>query len=138
MNDIILDQIDWIVTNNGNSNRLARQLISLIGVLADGALPDEIALQTLTLSRLVVLQDCFDELVKAFTSTECRLVPNNARPTVEQTDSLAMSTTSPIAEQIDQVRRQIAECEPVNFAQLISWVMGQARAKKLIRPTGKR
>ena len=138
MNDIILDQIDWIVANNGNSNRLARQLISLIGALADGALPDDIAHQTLTLSRLVVLQDCFDALVKAFTSAECRVVPNNPRQPGEQTESSAIPSTSPMAEQIDQVRRQIAECDPINFAQLIAWVMGQARTKKLLRPAGKR
>ena len=138
MSDIILDQIDWTVANHGNSNRLARQLISLIGVLADGVLPEDIAHQTRILSRLVVLQHCFDALVEAFTSAGCQIAPNKPRQPGEQTESSAIPTTSPLDEPIDQVRREIAECDPINFAQLIAWVTGQTRTKELLRPSGRR
>lgn len=65
-------------------------------------------------------------------------MPNNPRPPEEPTEASAIPQNFPLAEQIDQVRRQIAECDPINFSQSIAWVMRQARAKKLLRPSGKR
>jgi hypothetical protein len=70
MNDLIIEQLEWLISGNLPSNRLARHLLTLIGTLADAPLPENINLQMVTLSRLAMLQEMLDCVSKTI-SVDC-------------------------------------------------------------------
>ncbi|MBK9447317.1 MAG: hypothetical protein IPO00_15280 [Betaproteobacteria bacterium] len=64
MDDMITDQLEWLVSCNLQGNRLARHLLILSGCLAGEGLPENISSNG-PLCPGKVLQDVFDALVSS-------------------------------------------------------------------------
>jgi len=136
MDNLIADQIEWLLANNSNTNRLGRQLLLLVGFLADGNLPDDIARQTDSLSRLVVLQDLFDALISALNAAS-RKAPFG-RPDQQLIEGFYSPEAARLIDQIESAQKNISESEPVNYSGLIAWTVTQAKAHKIFRVHGRK
>jgi hypothetical protein len=131
MDDMIAEQLEWLVAQNGNSGRMGRQIISLAGLLAEDAIPESIALQLRALSRLVLLHEIFDSLVNTLNNLSqygMRLSHAN-----DSGGSSAQALeVAPLLTQIESARMELSKCEPVGHAELIAWIMSRARQRKLL------
>ena len=136
LDELIADQIEWLLANYSNTNRLGRQLVMLVGFLAEGSLPEYIDRQTASLSRLVVLQDMFDALIAALNAMS-RQVPF-AKPDKALAEGVSCTEPARLLDQIEATRRDLAACDQVNYAQLIAWVVAQAKARKILKAHGRR
>jgi hypothetical protein len=128
MDDFLIEQIEWLLSGNLNRNRLTRTLLILVGSLGGETPPETITTQMNALSRQLVLQDLFDSLTGLLNT----LAQNNP---AKHGAVIATPTGNPeiaaLLVQIEDTRRQISECENVNYAQLIAWVVARAKERKL-------
>lgn len=128
MEHLLIDQLESLLSNNLNSKRIAGQLLILTGCLADEDIPEHISRQMAALSRIVLLQDIFDALVAPL-NTMVR-APSALRNEKNESENTSSDMAALLA-QIEAARRQLSECETVNYAELIAWVMNKARERKL-------
>lgn len=91
-------------------------------------MPEEMQHQLTSLSRLMVLQDILDPLTESLNRMAYKIGYANS-------EQAQMRDSSPeivaILGQIEEVRRQMAEIDPINFAEIITWVISLARGQKL-------
>jgi hypothetical protein len=130
MDDLLGDQLEWLFSCNLHGNRLAHHLLIITGCLADDTLPENISRQMAALSRQVMLQDMFDTLVNSFNQfakTQPRLKTDTAG-----SDSFGNIELSGLIAQIEDARQQLLQCDTVNFAELIAWISGKAKERKLL------
>lgn len=122
MDSILADQLEWLLSGNMEGIRFKRQLLLLAGCLADQAIPSEIEKQLANLSRRIALEEVFSALLE----------PVNAylRGNKEK-DAPAFDLSSLMA-QIEATRQGLDECDPVNLAVLLSWLLGRAKDRKLL------
>ncbi len=129
MDDLLSDQLEWLLSCNLQGNRLAHHLLIISGCLADSVLPEHISRQMASLSRQVMLQEIFDSLINSFNLFSKTLPRSKAEAgTPEITNN---SELTGLIDQIQDARQQLMLCDPVNHAELIAWIAGQARDKKL-------
>lgn len=128
MDHLLIDQLESLLASNLNSKRIPGQLLILVGSLAGDDMPERISRQMTTLSRIVLLQDLFEALAQPLNN----LSRNTQLFKIDKDEALhgACDMTGLLA-QIEDARRQLAECEPVNYAELIAWVVGKAKENKL-------
>lgn len=128
MKEMLMEQLEGLLTDTSHSRRLARRLVVLAGCLAEDPMPEEMRHQLTSLSRLMVLQDILDPLTESLN----RLAYKSGYANSEQAQ---MRDSSPeivaILGQIEEVRRQMAEIDPINFAEIIAWIISLARGQKL-------
>lgn len=136
MDELISDQIEWLLGNYGASNRLGRQLVTLIGFLGSASVPENITRQSAALSKLIVQQDIFDSLIQALNTMSKQ--PISLRSDVKVGEQVAGQEPTRLLEQIESVRREIAACETVNYSELISWIVVQAKEQKIVRAKTRR
>lgn len=130
MNDLLADQIEWMLTNTTNSNRMGKQLITLVGFLADEKLPEHISQQVDALSRLVVRQDMFDALVNSLNGlSRGGLPPRPEKASSEQ----GPSDFAHLIAQIEAARLDVSATESVNYSELIAWVVHRGRQIKVLK-----
>lgn len=130
MDEMLSDQIEWLISCNLQGNRLARHLLILSGCLADDVMPEKISRQMSALSRQVLLQEGFDALV-AVLNQFSRIIPG--KPENNPINNIRNIDLTALLAQIEDARQQLAACEPVNYAEIIAWITAQARARKLWR-----
>ena len=65
MDDLLAEQLEWLLSCNLQGNRLAHHLLVIAGCLADTTLPEHISRQMAALSRQVMLQEMFDSLINS-------------------------------------------------------------------------
>lgn len=65
MDDLLAEQLEWLLSCNLQGNRLAHHLLVITGCLADTTLPEHISRQMAALSRQVMLQEMFDSLINS-------------------------------------------------------------------------
>lgn len=128
MKEMLMEQLEGLLTDTSHSRRLARRLVVLAGCLADGPMPEEMQHQLTSLSRLMVLQDILDPLTESLNRMAYKIGYANS-------EQAQMRDPSPeivaILGQIEEVRRQMAEIDPINFAEIITWIISLARGQKL-------
>ena len=132
MDELLTDQLEWLLSCNLQGNRLAHHLLVISGCLAGTVLPEHISRQMAVLSRQVMLQEMFDSLINSF--NQLAKVPLRTRPEKAEIGTPDTSANPDLAGLIDQIqdaRQQLLQCDPVNFAELIAWIAGQAREQKL-------
>lgn len=134
MDEQITEQIEWLLSQNGNTGRLGRQLVTLVGFIADGTLPESIDKQMTSLSRQIQLKDIFDALISSLD-----IMTRNIAKTQSDKSGEAPSVAgfSALISQVEAARLDLAKCEHVNYAELISWIITQARERKIL-PTRQR
>lgn len=128
MKEMLLEQLEGLLTDTSHSRRLARRLVVLAGCLAEGPIPEEMRQQLTSLSRLMVLQDILDPLVESLS----RLAYKTGYASPERAQIRDSSPEfSALLGQIEQVRHQMEEIDPINFAEIIAWVISLAREQKI-------
>lgn len=125
MDGILVNQLEWLLSGNMEGVRFKRQLILLAGCLADNTLPDEIDHQLTLLSRRVELEEVFKALLTPLESY-LRHANDPNKP---------MQDLSGLIAQIEATRQALIDCEPVNQALLITWLISRAKEKNLWRKT---
>ena len=136
MDELIADQIEWLLSNYGTSNRLGRQLVTLVGFLGSAGLPENISKQTAALSRLIVQQDAFDSLIHSLDTMSKR--PVSLRAEAKDGEPMASQEPTRLLDQIESVRREISEADAVNYSEIICWIVGQAKEQKIFRQKTRR
>lgn len=129
MDDLLTDQLEWLLSCNLQGNRLARHLLIISGCLADTTLPEHISRQMAALSRQVMLQEIFETLVNSlnqFAKTQPR-----TNEEAQSHDAYLNAGATGLIDQIQDARQQLLQCDPVNYAELIAWIASQARERKL-------
>jgi hypothetical protein len=76
MEELILDQLEWLLAQNSGGSRYDRQIITLVGFLSNENMPENIAQQMRALSRQSMLRDIFDALVETMNT----FAQNRMRP----------------------------------------------------------
>lgn len=122
MDSILADQLEWLISGNMEGLRFKRQIVLLVGCLADQTVPKEIEQQIANLSKRIGLEEIFDALME----------PLNAYlRNAGDKDSMVLDISGLMA-QIEATRQALHDSEPVNQATLITWLMSRAREKKLL------
>lgn len=123
MDTILTDQLEWLISGNMEGIRFKRQMVLLVGCLADGPLPDVIEKQLLMLSQRIALEEVFASLLEPLNI----FLRNAKNGEIHQALDL-----SGLLVQIDSTRQALNACEAGNPAILISWILGRARERKLL------
>lgn len=128
MRELVNDSIQSILGDVVYDVRSGRRLIALVGMLGIGGVPDEVQAEALKLSKLLVLREMFNALLEPISSfskkRDMMPVDRQVAPSEINFDSLF--------QQLNETRKQISEYEAVNYPLMISWVMSQAKAQKLL------
>lgn len=137
MDELLSEQIESLLGTNYSIKGLNKNLLTLSGFLADSTLPDTIAPQLERLSQLAILQDLFESLMQALNhatgpASKSRLEPSSNAP------SGAAQDLSRLLDQIEAVRAQIGACGPINYGELIAWIVSRARERNLLRQRSRR
>lgn len=122
MDSILADQLEWLLSGNMEGIRFKRQLVLLAGCLAEQTIPDEIEKQLANLCRIISLEEVFRALLE----------PLNACLRGTKEKEISNIDLSSLMTQIEATRQALNDCEPVNQAVLLSWLLGRAREKKLL------
>lgn len=136
MDEIIADQIEWLLSGNASTGRMGRSIVTLAGFLSDGAIPEKIDKQLADLSRQVTLQDMFDALIQPL-NTISRTYGLATKP-AKDGDRTDPPELGKLLDQIEAARQDIAACPTVNYSALISWLVQRARDRKLLSKRGRR
>jgi hypothetical protein len=128
MDELLTEQLEWLLSCNLQGNRLAHHILIISGCLADTALPEHISRQMITISRQVMLQETFDTLVNSLNQF-AKMTPRSATATAA--DTLANIELSGLVEQVKDARLQLLALDPINYAELIAWITSRARDQKL-------
>ncbi len=123
MDRLIKENLEAILQDIAGSKRLGRRLINLAGFLGTTEPPPHIQEQFNRLSRLVVLQDAFDALLEPVT-----LLSRAGLSRMLDVQALQAMTAS-----LEAARQNIAELGDVNYPELISWLVAEAQARKIVR-----
>lgn len=123
MDEILANQLEWLLSGNMEGLRFKRQLILLAGCLADNALPVEIERELNLLTRRVALEEVFKAI----------LDPLDAYLRSMRDPNKPAQDLSALIAQLDAARQALNECEPANQALLITWIVSRAQEKKLLR-----
>ena len=129
MDELLADQIEWLLSCNFQGNRLAHHLIIISGCLAGNGLPEHISQQMAALSRQVLLQEMFDSLINSL--NQFSKSSPQTKPAPSSTNESANVDLTKLIEQIGDARQQLLQCNPVNYAELVAWIASQARERKL-------
>ena len=130
MDDLLAEQLEWLLSCNLQGNRLAHHLLVITGCLADATLPEHISRQMAALSRQVMLQDMFDSLINSV--NQFSKIPVRPRAENTSTDTYSNIMVTGLIDQIQDARQQLLQCDAVNHAELIAWIITQAKEKKLL------
>ena len=122
MESILTDQLEWLLSGNMEGTRFKRQIVLLAGCLADEDLPEEINRQITNLCRRIGHEEVFESMLGPL-NMFLRNAKGNEAPALDLNSLMA---------QIESTRQALIDCEPVNQALLITWILGRARDKKLL------
>lgn len=88
--------------------------------------PAKIQSQLNDLSRLLILQDAFDALLEPITQL-------SRSGMSRMLDDQALGT---MVASLEASRQAIVDVGEINYAELISWLVGQAQARRILRLKG--
>lgn len=122
MDSILVDHLEGLLSGSLEGTRAMRKMVLLAACLAEPAIPPEIEKQLERLCRRIWLEEVFEAL----------LAPLNACLRTPKDREQAAIDLSGLMAQIDESRKALESCEPVNQAVLIHWILEQAREKRLL------
>lgn len=129
MDELITDQIEWLLTANAGTLRMGRSIMTLAGFLSDGTIPEQIDRQLTDLSKLVMLQEVLDSLIQSLNTIfkTC----GSASQAPKDGDRSDTPEFGKLLDQIEATRQYIANHPTVNYSSLIAWLVQQARGRKM-------
>jgi hypothetical protein len=122
MDSILTDQLEWLISGNMEGLRFKRQILLLAGCLADGPIPPHIEQEINKLCKRIALEEVFTALLEPINAF-LRNAKSKEAPPLDLSGLLA---------QVEATRQALNDCEAVNQPSLITWILGQAREKKLL------
>lgn len=132
MDEMLTEQMEWLLSGNLQGTRLARCLLVLVGCLAQDGMPDNIKNQTASLTKQLNLFEVFDALIASLNNfSKSKVVLTSTEKQVSSLEGCTGSELSSMINQVEQTRIALAECDAVNYSEIVAWVMGQAKARKL-------
>ena len=117
MDSLIKENLESLLQETSNTKRLGRRILS------HSEPPEHLQEQLNNLSRLLIQQDAFDALLE----------PVTLMSRAGQTHTLDAHAMRAMLASLEEVRKHIAALEDINYAQLISWLVSLAVARKIIR-----
>jgi hypothetical protein len=123
MDKAIKESLESLLSEHQPTKRLGRRIVNLAGFLSPHEVPTSIQEQLATLSRLLIQQDAFDALLEP--------VQGLARAT--QFPSLEPGVLGGMLESLEEARKAVCASADVNYPLLISWLVGLAEERKIIR-----
>lgn len=129
MKELVTDYIQSILSDVSYDVRSGRRLISLVGILGQGVVPEDIQTEALKLSKFIVLRELFNALIEPISSFAKRreLMPVDRQLAPSEIDF------TQLFQQLNETRTQIADYDAINYPLMISWVIAQARAQKMLK-----
>lgn len=137
MDEMLTEQLEWLLSGNLQGARLARCLLVLTGCLADDNLPDDIKQQMAVLSRQVKFQEVFDTLVTSLNQYGKTAFSFGEKQTVCP-DVQAGGELCALIAQVEQARIALSDCDVVNYSVIVAWIMKQAGIRKLLGKSKRR
>lgn len=123
MDRLIKENLESLLQETSNTKRLGRRIISLAGFLGAADTPEHLQEQLSNLSRLLIQQDAFDALLEPITlMSRTGLV-----------HTLDANVMREILASLEEARKQVSVSENINYSQLISWLVGLAVSRKIVR-----
>lgn len=122
MDSILANQLEWLLSGNMEGVRFKRQLLLLAGCLAESPMPERIEREISNLSQRIVLEEVFDALTS----------PLNAYLRNAKDKDVPAIDLSGLIKRIESAQQALYDCPPVNHAVLMTWLIGQAREKRLL------
>ena len=123
MDKAIKESLEALLPEHQPTKRLGRRIVNLAGFLAPSEVPSSIQDQLATLSRLLIQQDAFDALLEP--------VQGLARAT--QFPGIEPGMLGKMLESLEEARKAVCANAEVNYPLLISWLVGLAEERKIIR-----
>lgn len=135
MEHLLADQLEYLLSCNLQGKRFARHLLILSGALADAPIPENINRQMITLSRQVLLQETLDSLIDTLNQLFRKTIAPkaDAQPVPES----ECAERAALIAQIEDTRIQLLQSEPLNYAELIAWIVAQAKLRKIWNKRGR-
>ena len=130
MDEMLTEQLEWLMSGNLQGARLARCLLVLVGCLAEDNLPDDVKQQMATLSKQLKLQEVFDTVVASLNQYG-KAAFSFGEKQATNSDVNAGGELCALITQVEQARISLSDCDVVNYAEVVAWVVGQAKARKL-------
>lgn len=131
MDDLIVEQLEALLSERLYGPRFGRRLLLLIGALGEEGLSEPLAVQVRQLSRLAVLQDLFESLMEPINQA----VKSGPRLSAAEQAAKAHEAVdlAPLMQQIEDTRLRIIECGDINYAEITAWIFARAKEQKLWR-----
>ncbi len=129
MEELITDHIHGILNDVTHDVRSGRRLVALVGILGGTSIPADVSKETMSLSKLITLREMFNALMEPVSSfAKCKeFMPLDRQKVASEINF------QNLFEQLDETRKQIAEYDSINYPLIISWVVSQAKSRKLLR-----
>ncbi|MFK1160063.1 hypothetical protein ACIUZH_10320 [Pseudomonas aeruginosa] len=123
MDRLIKENLVSLLQETSNTKRLGRRIVSLAGFLGTIDTPEHLQEQLSNLSRLLIQQDAFDALLEPVTLMSRAGLVN----------TLDANVMREILASLEEARKQVSVSENINYSQLISWLVGLAVSRKIVR-----
>ena len=122
MDKAIKESLEALLLEHQPTKRLGRRIVNLAGFLAPQEVPS-IQEQLATLSKLLIQQDAFDALLE----------PVQGLARAAQLPRLEPGVIGKMLESLEEARKAVCVNAEVNYPLLISWLVGLAEERKIIR-----
>lgn len=129
MKELVVDYIQSILSDVSYDVRSGRRLISLIGILGQGGVPEDVQAEALKLGKFIVLREMFNALIEPILSfaKKREMIPADRQIAPSEIDF------TQLFQQLNETRTQIADYDAINYPLIISWVITQAKAQKMLK-----
>lgn len=129
MKELVNDYIQSILSDVAYDVRSGRRLISLIGILGQDGVQEEVQSEALKLSKFIVLREMFNALIEPISSfaKKREMIPADRQMAPSEIDF------AQLFQQLNETRTQIADYDAINYPLMISWVIAQAKAQKYLK-----
>ena len=135
MEQLLTEQLEWVLSGNSQGKQLARHLLILSGALADATIPENINHQMITLSRQVLLQETLDRLIDTLNLLFRKTLTQKAD--AQHVPESECAERAGLIAQIEDTRILLFQLEPINYAELIAWIVAQAKVRKIWSKRGR-
>lgn len=129
MKELVVDYIQSILSDVSCDVRSGKRLISLIGILGQGGVPEDVQAEALKLGKFIVLRELFNALIEPISSfakiREMMPVDRQLAPSVID--------FAQMFQQLNETRTRISDYDAINYPLMISWVVAQAKAQHYMK-----
>lgn len=129
MKELVVDYIQSILSDVSCDVRSGKRLISLIGILGQGGVPENVQAEALKLGKFIVLRELFNALIEPISS----FAKNREMMPVDRQLAPSEIDFAQLFQQLNETRTQIAEYDAINYPLMISWVVAQAKAQHYMK-----